>query len=790
MSDPLLAVLQDADLLSPTAASAPSGSGGRRSVGVSVSGDEGGTPDSGTNLKLYTVARFDRSDSSYCFGVIKGGGAFCCKVNCTTGSHAENKVNFREGDGDIVFIERSSTSGYACPYLTMGQAPDRVWWADWRVRSLDLLEWSRRFQALDCEGDSISTVADVKAATAFITQADIFKTPSKSKGSSNVKSEPFGEEWEVVPHDRILPDDPLQYQDVLDDDKGKDSKTLKRAIMGIETSVIGLGTNITQVAGATLKRFQSNEKDSLLMAGAIQTLKASLGSPPSNLDPKFESPSVWTTASFISEELIDVGLVVWALDEDLKAFKDSVNDALPKANPAEAVQTAMGRFVQILTLLMAKVTEMSPELVDLKASVEGLIANKAAREEEKQESESPAKKMRRTRGIGSTGLDEVDEISQLLDASYLLAQTPVPKNIGARHDMDDHEPLHQGTSSARDDIVGITITVDTLVKEVDTLKDRGDFVSNTIDCLAREVDNLKSKGDASTTKFAELVFRNHEDYFEWVQTHFTKKRYGLIMDPLIMLDRICGDDSRYAGGSGGGSTWKTMAERLKMNVTTGAEAASAESLANSRPRLFHIGEPSMVYERNVSRLNRLKKHSDWKSGGGGIRDFMIKRMNALSVAMTKEINTAFGKNASTSEAYRVAVCCLANTVTAVTQLIGAVDSIYEKLHVESKFSTESAWCLTMQVLDRICEELYLPKDLVMQNTTLGDADSMCAHIIYSSIKCHDVVNGYVDLQVENHPSVSTEFIRFLATNSGTEKVDELQVEVNEFRSAVTKSTAE
>jgi hypothetical protein len=120
--------------------------------------------------------------------------------------------------------------------------------------------------------------------------------------------------------------------------------------------------------------------------------------------------------------------------------------------------------------------------------------------------------MRRTQGAGSAGLDEVDEINQLLDASYLLAQTPVPKNIGARYVTD--EPFHQGTSSAMEAIAEITITVDTLVKDVDTLKDRGDIVTNTIDALAKDVDNLKNKGDASTTKFAGLVFKNLEDCFE------------------------------------------------------------------------------------------------------------------------------------------------------------------------------------------------------------------------------------------------------------------------------------
>ena len=348
---------------------------------------------------------------------------------------------------------------------------------------------------------------------------------------------------------------------------------------------------------------------------------------------------------------------------------------------------------------------MAPALTEMQSTMDVLVADKAAQDSNTHEPDPrPVKKQRGSHGAREARFDEVDEISQLLDASYLLNKPSTPI-AGV---CEDHAPIPEFVT-------------------VEEFTGTNDLVGE----LVREVDILKNKGDASATKFADLSFKSHEDCFEWIQIHFTKKRYGLIMDPLIMLDKICGDDSSYSGGTGGGGTWKTMAERLKMNVTTGAEAAAAESLANPRPRLFHTGDPSMIYEKNVFRLNRLKKHSDWKSGGGGIREFMIKRMNALNVGLTKEISTSFSKNASTVEAYRVATLCLSNTVTAVTQLIGAVDAIYEKLHDESKFSSESAWCLTMQILDRICKELYLPKDLVMQNTTLGDADSMCAHIIYS-----------------------------------------------------------
>ena len=90
-------------------------------------------------------------------------------------------------------IMRSTSSAYADPYLSMGKVPERVW-LDWRDKSLDLSEWSKRFQALDCDNDSIVTVADVKAATEFISEADKFKTPAKRKGAPGLKTEPFGDE--------------------------------------------------------------------------------------------------------------------------------------------------------------------------------------------------------------------------------------------------------------------------------------------------------------------------------------------------------------------------------------------------------------------------------------------------------------------------------------------------------------------------------------------------------------------------------------------------------------------
>ena len=66
---------------------------------------------------------------------------------------------------------------------------------------------------------------------------------------------------------------------------------------------------------AALIRFETNERDSLLMAGRMQTIESNLGSMPAKMDVKFTSLTLWGITMFIAEERIDVGMYVWALQQ-------------------------------------------------------------------------------------------------------------------------------------------------------------------------------------------------------------------------------------------------------------------------------------------------------------------------------------------------------------------------------------------------------------------------------------------------------------------------------------------
>ena len=166
-------------------------------------------------------------------------------------------------------------------------------------------------------------------------------------------------------------------------------------------------------------------------------------------------------------------------------------------------------------------------------------------------------------------------------------------------------------------------------------------------------------------------------------------------------------------------------------------------------------------------------------------------MNVLYSSISTEIANEFGGDPASHKAHLVTTKCLTATVAFITQLISAVNSIYERLFTFSKFTTEQAWSLTTQVLDRAMADLYVPKDGVIEALVTRSPLSTCAHIVWASFRTHEIMQVYLDHQIENHPAISTEYVKFLATNSGSEdKVVKLTLVVEGLQSKVNSAATD
>jgi polyhydroxyalkanoate synthesis regulator phasin len=449
--------------------------------------------------------------------------------------------------------------------------------------------------------------------------------------------------------------------------------------------MIAQGSALEAVAELSHKRFLANERDLRDVSGAVQNVQTTIGQP-IELDTSFDAPTLWSATSFVADEVVRVAEGLRLVEEMISPMRDAalkveteVGKLAKASNP-----TKMMSFFKVVS---SKMKEASKEIVALKErvnSIETELKEKVTRPEGKQAGKGPR---------SPTNQTDMDELMDMFGTNRMevFGNSPEPTN---EIRGDDFRELESQIGS----------------------------MTNQMNQLISEVTILKGASEDKSVKFAGLGWRTLSDCQDWIQVNFASHRYGLIMDPLLMLDRVFGSDDAE-----GDSQFKVLESRVKLKIATGAEAAVIKSLHFQRPRIFHTGQESMATDQLKSKLNKMKTQKVWKSGGEGVQAHIIKRMNLLLTTISHDINHVLGRE---PKAQIVATMCLNATVTFLTQLFTYIDSLYENLVLCSTFTPEQGWSLTMKILDRICEDLFAPKEGVVSAMDVAEPASICAHVMW------------------------------------------------------------
>ena len=757
---------------------------------------------SGTVSRLFSVVKIDCNDSCVCFGRIGVGSAFCIRSECSVKSHVDSKMPFRGGDEVIVVIEQTAGStAFVEPMVKVSQISPDVW-SSWVTRTLPLKGWCREFQAVAASDNKMATTEDIKEDSKFFDNAETFKTPAKRKRDDKEDNPQLLGDLKSMRYERVLPADKEELENFID--YGMKTGLLTTVVAGIESNLVLMGEGLEEVAILTASRFESNETDASMLSGTIQNVKASIGSTPPALNSSFVAPTLWGTVAFIADEVMRVSDQVKISVEAFSPFKGTTQT---KLGALENNVDASSKLLQLVMKTMARLAKESTTVKEDMVKLEERLRLGVGRPSTNDE-ESVEVLMNRL-GMGGRGLSAGLETP----ASRASTMTPLSGEEGSRPGTTHHfatedyrslekvvsdvgELKDSGSvlSSNVEGLKGVSENLSKDIRElkesavrfdcarmlddVRTLKEASDRTIENFkmfDKVAEDVNVLKVASEVAVVKFGNLGIRNLQECSQWVEENFPPKRYGILIDPLILLDRIYGNDEVDPI-----THLKEWESRQKLNIDSGSEQTSLTSMSYRRPRMFHSGRPSMSCDQNTSCLNKLKKHTVWKTGGDGMRNQIFDRMNELRRSMAAEIDDAFAgdEGGVTSKGHAIANMCLSASVTFITQLCNYVDTLFEKLHVYSKFTVETGWGLTMQVLDRIMEDLYAPKEGVA-NSMRGD---WAPYVVLSSLRTHDVAQVYINHNFENHPAVSSEFIKFLATNSGFEKVEKLTTEVEAQKS--------
>ena len=662
------------------------------------------------------------------------------------------KISFQGKEVTCMFICRGgsgNTNIYSDPCVEEERVPESVR-RGWLTQQKTLGEWGRAFRAVENADDAKASMEEIKKEVSFLNDTSNFRTPSKKRKEGMMSGEGRGSlgNIEFVGHVRTLPEDlSKELDEVIGSAMAKG--LLTRIVARLESSMVMQGSALEAVAESAYKRFLTNEKDLRAVSGAVQNVQTTVGQP-IELDSRFDAPTLWSSTSFVAEEVIRVTSNLASLENDLmpmKATLRAVNEECSRLGKSGQSD----KMLKVLVMVSTKVKEASNEIVMLKAKVSELESGMVAAN--LIEGRGSRGGRASSRKVG----DEMDELIDMFDSSYVEKED--------REFVTREKEAEPGRAGSRE--------VESMLMKL----------ASDLKLLTSDVGLLKAGAEDKSVKFAGLGWRSILDCQEWIKGNFPSYRYGLIMDPLLMLDRVFGSDDAEAD-----SQFKTLESRVKLKIATGAEAAAIKALYFKRPRLFHKGQVSMSTDRHKSKLNKLTDHKVWKAGGEqGVHNYIVQRMNLLLSTISQDIGHVFGGD---PKAQLLATMCLNATITFVTQLLTFVDTIYDKLVVSSKFTAEQGWSLTMKILDRICEDLFGPKEGVAVAMNVEDPASICAHMLWSCFKTHDIMTTYMEFNFENHPAISAEYVKFLATNSGFDKVERLEGVVSGLKTQVDKAGSE
>ena len=237
-------------------------------------------------------------------------------------SHQGAKSAFAGTGVKLVFIKRNSSSEnvFTEPSVPWDQIPKEVR-MEWFSTSYSLSRrWIQEFQAVTLVDNVEATSDEVMREISFLVKAETSKTPSKRKRYLDNEDATLGDCWEIVKHNRALPADKEDLDELIG--IGLRRGLITEAVAYLETSVVQMGDGMREVTELTKDRFVKTEKELDLLNVVLQKIKCNLGVPVS-LDSRFVAPTLWGSTGFIGEEVL-------RLSHDVQEVKDAVQPVAQK----------------------------------------------------------------------------------------------------------------------------------------------------------------------------------------------------------------------------------------------------------------------------------------------------------------------------------------------------------------------------------------------------------------------------------------------------------------------------
>jgi hypothetical protein len=375
-------------------------------------------------------------------------------------------------------------------------------------------------------------------------------------------------------------------------------------------------------------------------------------------------------------------------------------------------------------------------------------------------------------------VQEVNQTTALANAKLqdlVRAQTMVDENIlsiarGTMKLKDDFRMLTQGLHKHRADSHSHDSNKLTTpsTKQNLVINAKLEEVLRKVTAVSEQVAQMRSESDGEAVRFFGLGFREPREAEAWAAAHLAMHSYGIVVDAHLVFEHIYNAVTTTEGGA-----IARLHSLYKLRIDNLTQAAAITSFESRIPKLFSKSSSisgNILKRHGTSHFDQVASYGEWSEPGTGFRARIKEEL--LNFEQTHTLMIEDGLSPDT-KAYNISKLALTESVAWIQQLMSYMEDTYKDLIRQNSFTVEKAWQLTTQLAKRILMEVSTPRMGVLNLLQVGDNDRTGLLMFWPVIRSHDIMKRYKESSFKDDPAIASEYVKFLASNSGSEVTEKL-----------------
>ena len=272
----------------------------------------------------------------------------------------------------------------------------------------------------------------------------------------------------------------------------------------------------------------------------------------------------------------------------------------------------------------------------------------------------------------------------------------------------------------------------------------------------------------SGVRYRQYFFKDPSHLQDWMKSNMSHPSHGLFVD-LVSFSEFFGVDNYVERNT----TLNEVYMSSKIGYSTIADSILASSFQNVLPGAY--GRPTSSTSSDLdltsqAELPGLPSFSKWdnRDGRNGRRFWMREETRKTEQQLDGCIRSQLSGCAQL-----LAKDLLMDSYTMSDLLYTFISTSYEDTMHSGRFSSEQAWTLTCSFVKRIFQEIGHERVIARDGIHVNDHWATSSKFLNATLKAHTVMSEFMRLSIKDHPSISSEMVKFVCYSQPTADTTEL-----------------